>query len=223
VAAATGTPRAVTEGEALRRLTSYRYAFKMTADNASPGVSGRFAMDIAGEYVAPDRTHQTVNASVGGLTHAEESITIGSRTWVKQGTVWTEGPASFGNIGLTPTELFSNFKTSDLQGLPNRKERINNVAATRYTFDRATLEALQNFNSIFGTPAGGRSSLPQTISGDIWVADDGGYPVKMTIKMSGLPTGTPVAGAQSAGPSNIDLAYDLLDINSTAIRIEPPR
>jgi hypothetical protein len=182
-------------------------------------------MDITGLYVAPNSNHLTVNASVGGLNVIEESITIGTRTWLKQAGAWTEGPSSFNGIGLTPADLFGNFKPADLQGLTGRKEPVNSVAATRYSFDRASLEALQNLNRIFGgTAASNRSSLPQSISGDIWVADTGGYPVKMNVKMSGLPTGaTPAAGSPSAGPTNIDLTYDLLDINSASNRIDPPR
>jgi hypothetical protein len=196
----------------------------MSAENVSPNVSGKFTMDIAGAYLSPDRSHLTVNASIGGLNVAEESIAIGNRSWVKQNNVWTEGASNFGNTGLTPADLFGNFKSSDVQGLQGRRERINNIAAMRYTFDRASLEALQNLNTIFGgTAAANRSSLPQSISGDIWVAEDGNYPVKMNVKMSGLPpTGTQAAGA-AAGATNIELVYDLTDINSTAIRIEPPR
>jgi hypothetical protein len=207
-----------------QQLRSYRYVFKLSAENLSQEVAGKLVVEVTGEFAAPDRSHVTVNASVGGLSVVEESITIGSRSWVKQGNVWTEGTPSFGSAGFTPSDLFADFKSADLQGLQSRKERVNNIAAVRYTFDRASLEALTNLNSILGgTAASGRAgSLPQNISGDVWVAENGGYPVKITLSLSGLP---PSGGnaAPAVGRSSIDLAYDLTDVDSPAIRIDQPR
>lgn len=211
--ASTGQARLNPDG--LRQLRSYRYSLKMTVEGLSRDVSGKLTFDMNGEYVAPDRYHLTASALLGGLTLAEESIRIGNRSWIKQGNLWTEGVPNLSAKELTPTELFSSFKASDFQSLRGRQERLNNIATVRYTIDRASLEALSALSGIFGgTAAATPANLPESFVIDLWVAEDGGYPVRMTMKAS---------GTQSGQRYTIDFDITIKDINDNTIRIEPPR
>ena len=200
--------------DALRRLSSYRYTLEMIADGLSADVTGRLVLDIDGEVVAPDRTHVVASATVGSLSLAEESITVGSRTWVKQGGVWTEGTANFAQPELSPAGLFKNFRASDFQTLQGRRERVNSIPSVRYTIDRASYDALSSLSSIFGGTAAAGSNLPENFVLDLWVAEDGNYPAKMTMKASGT----------QAGPRfNLDFDINLLDVNDRTIRVDQPR
>lgn len=211
----TATPTSTPSVDALKQLRSYRYTIKLNADGVAAETGGKLTLDLTGSAIPPDRSHVVATVALGTLSLAEESISIGNKTWIKQGNAWTEGTANFAAKELSPVELFANMRVSHLQSLQGQRERVNNIPATRYTLDRSSLEGLAALSNILGgTATSLPSSLPDSLTVDIWVAEDGNYPVKMTLKAS---------TTQARQRLTLDFAYTLKDINDSSIRIEPPR
>lgn len=97
---------------------------------------------------------------------------------------------------------------SDLEGTP---EEVNGIAATRYHFDELETGFFARHISFGGASDAGR--FVTTMSGDIWVAEVGGYIVKMDMAGTGnYPNGREL---------EIDYSYELSDVNAK-VAVEPP-
>jgi hypothetical protein len=200
--------------DAFADLESYRYSISILfggEDLAAQGMND-VTFDMTGAFVAPDRNQVRVEGEVGGLNLQEESITIGGRTWVRSGDTWREGDATFDTADLTPASFFAGFDAEDLQVIEPTEETVNDVDAFRYSIDRADIEQLQALTQIFGE-GDALQDLPEELSLDLWLAKDGGWPVKMVLTARGESDGSEM---------NVEMSVDITDIDDPSIEIEPP-
>ena len=207
----------VEEGEltapaaAFAELASYRYKMRLNIAGAE-AEGGAFAFDVEGAFVAPDRTQVKVKGKLGTLDLQEETITIGGRTWVRGDGGWEEGEATFGSGDFSPASFLEDFDADELRVLKPTKETVNGVRSLRYKIGRADIEELAKLGALFGGE-GGVEDLPKTFDIDLWLAEEGRWPVRLVMSATGEAEG---------GEFNFEFSMDVTDVNDESIEIEPP-
>ena len=213
--------------EAIRGIKSYRYTISLKqqspafseSPSATPGapLSG-FAqaltqlfsdMQLEGAFVAPDRTQALLRFQEEEL----ELRSIGDRSWVRIGTTWQEQASPPGPSTILTPEAVCQDVVKDLApslGQVNaRQETVNGVETNRYHVDEANLGGLPQL-------LGGKSpaALPGQFAVDVWLARDGGWPVRLKVAAADTDEG--------GRPVSLELFMEFKDINDPSIRIDPP-
>jgi hypothetical protein len=200
--------------DAFADLESYRYSLRISFEGeelAEEGL-GALSFDMTGAFVAPDRSRVRIEGDIGGFTLEEESISIGDRTWVLTGDTWREGEGSFESGELAPNTFFSDFDVEKLTVIKPSEETVNGVDSLRYSIDEADIEQLEALAAVFGD-GDALEELPEDFTLELWLAKDGGWPVKMVMTARG-----PVDG----GDFDVEMTMDITDVNDPDIEIEPP-
>jgi hypothetical protein len=149
--------------------------------------------------------YQLEMAGFAGMPGAEEGITvivIGSDAWVDAGTgtyIKQPGGASTYDqmrTALAPATLLAQIPTAGLGILGGTDEEKNGVATKHYHAEAATVPGLS-------------ASIGDDGVMDIWVAEDGGFLVSMT--MTGTMAGNPMS-----------MSIDMRRINDESIEIVAP-
>jgi len=94
------------------------------------------------------------------------------------------------------------------------KESVNGVVSLRYSIGQADIENLRNLGAILGQE-GDTQDLPEEFNIDLWLAEDGGWPVRMTMTAKGA--------ADTGGDINLDFSLDITDVNDQDTKVEPPQ
>ncbi len=218
-ATAGGTPEAAaTEvntgpAEAFAELKSYRVNMRMVMEGDATATPGAIALDLQGAYVAPDRSHVQVSAHLGELALEEESVTIGAQSWVKAGDNWVEGEPQFQLKDLSPGSLLQELQPEQLRLLKPSKETVNGVDSLRYSIDQADVATLRSLGALFGQE-GDLTNLPEEFNVGLWLAEDGGWPVRVTMTARGA--------TDAGGEMNLDFSMDITDVNDPGVKVEPP-
>jgi hypothetical protein len=199
--------------DAFAKLQSYHMKMHFVLQGTATETPGSLTMDLEGAYVAPDRTQAHVSASLGDLKLEEESISVGGQTWLKTGDNWVEGEPQFQLSDLSPASLLEGLGPDQLRLLKPEKETVNGVDSLRYSIDRADVETLQSLGALLGQN-GDLENLPEEFSVDLWLAEDGGWPVRLTMTASGTMNGSE--------EMSLDFSMDITDVNDPDISIEPP-
>ena len=205
----------VTSGpaEAFAKLESYRVNMRLIMEGATAEAPGALSLDLEGAFVAPDRSQIHVSARLDDLKLEEESITVGEQTWVKTGDNWVEGEPEFQLSDLSPGSLLEELGPEQLRLLKPSKETVNGVDSLRYSIDRADVETLRSLGALFGQD-GGLENLPEEFNVGLWLAEDGGWPVRVTMT---------ARGAMDGGEEmSLDFSMDITDVNDPDIKVEPP-
>lgn len=199
---------------ALRKLKSYRYKV-VFAIQGGTGSEEAISFEQEGAWVAPDRSTAKCTGGFGPIKIEEEAITIGDKSWVKSdatGGKFQEGTSD--TCSFTPEEMVSTFSASDLAGIKGSKETVNGVKAVRYDLDEKTAKDLLDLARAFG---GGEDvgSLPPDLrfTFSIWLAEDGSWPVRALMDMSGSQDGQQFA---------FKIESNVTDVNDSGIKINPP-
>jgi hypothetical protein len=190
----------------LTTLNSFRQKVTLDFTDGS-GAHSRAVYD--GEATTdPTALHSTLRVEGEAAsqlpTNQVELIWIGDQAWIRVGrTPWVpvsvsaiEGEYAGQAVGVGDLLPFVQ-QASRVQ--PN--ETVNGIECEHYTYDLGNLE----------TEAGMTSA-----QGDIWVAEDGGYVVRLTMSGQGTYYGT------YGSSGTLQLVYDLFDVN-TPLTIKPPR
>ena len=170
-------------------------------------------MKMEGAVIAPDRS--SMEMTVGGHEFGS-FVQIGSQQWMKVAglTDWTEEPASDESGFLfSPMDFCETAEedlSSALSGLEGDKETVNGIEAVHYHLDRADLTLLQDF--LGGTE--GLGQLPEQFNMDVWIAEDGDWPVRMSFAASGED--------DEGQPLSFEIFIEFKDFNDSSIKIEPP-
>lgn len=166
-------------------------------------------LKVEGAFVAPDRSRAILE--VGG--EEVEVRTIGDRSWVRFGDVWQEETAPTEVVFLSPQTMCEEM-VPELRALlanaPWSPQTINGVPARHYHLDEADVPGLAG---LLG--AAEDAELPEEFRVDFWLAERGGWPVRLQMEASGRDEQGP--------PVNLELFLELRDLNSPDIEIEPPQ
>jgi hypothetical protein len=211
-------------------IESFRFTMTMKANlpstpeapTGTPGPLGDFLgalsglmgdMKMEGAVITPDRS--SVEMTVGGHEFGS-FVQIGSRSWMKVAglTDWTEEPTSEGSPFLfSPMDFCKTTEkdlSSALSGLKGENETVNGIEAVHYHLDMTDLKLLQD---LLGSSED-LGQLPKEFNMDVWLAQDGDWPVRMSLAAS---------GENDNGQSlSFDIAIEFKDFNDSSIKIEPP-
>jgi hypothetical protein len=193
--------------EGFTALGSFRQKVDLQFTADETGVHSRAVYD--GEVTTnPAALHSTLRiegqAAAQLPSNQVEVIWIGDQAWVKVGRKpWvrlsvTAMESQYAGQVVSVGDLLP-FVQQALRAMPD--ETVNGIPCRHYAYD------LQNLQSEAGLTSA---------QGDIWVAKDGGYVVRLTLAGHGTYYDT----YTSSGTLN--LVYDLYDVNAP-ITIEPPR
>ncbi|MCL7451619.1 MAG: hypothetical protein M8467_01075 [Anaerolineae bacterium] len=137
-------------------------------------------------------------------TNQVEVIWIGDKVWVKAGRQpWIQVPASavekqFSGEVVGVEDLLPRIRAAH-RAQPD--ETVNGIPCNHYVYDTGSLEA--------------EAGMVEA-QGDVWVAQDSGYVVRLTMRGQGTYYG--IYGSSGT----LDLVYDLYDANAP-MNIAPPR
>lgn len=204
---------------ALADLDSYRYSVDLSIEGIGgeeiEGFEGPFAVRQEGAFVAPDSHQAKCSFDMGPLSMEEEVISIAGETWVKgaDGASFQEGEPTFCTGDFTPAEIASSLSSEDIRKLKGDKEEVNGVDAVHYSLDEAALEELFDLAQALGAEDVEQLPEDMTFDIDIWLAEDGGWPVKTIFAFS---------GAQNGQEITFNLEANVTDVNDRDIEIEAP-
>ncbi len=204
-------------------LESFRFRSEMSVE-----VDGGFEIEAEGAFEAPHSLSCTLTGTFAALTFREGLVLIGDDAWFDDGSGLEEADADDPDVvdalDLCPGSpvFWEDFDflsdTGGLQGLPETK---NGVASLRYPLGEA-FEAL-----------GSVGFLPPEVSGvtvsrfDVWLAEDGGWPVALDVDMSADSQafaevfGLPLDG-EAGQQARIRMLADITDANDPGISVETP-
>lgn len=205
---------------AFLELDSFRYAIDIEVNAENPEeIFGQSDGTAGSDSALFSAGRMTINGAIVGDdldvtlefpgTATVRTIQFGGEQFTQvNGGTWL-GPQTPEATGLKPDDLFSGgfFAPQDLEGLEYVEETVNGVATRRYQITRNEFSALED---LIG--ASGETEIDDA-SVEVWLAEDGGFPVRMEIFASGVD--------QAAGNFTMTLTFEVTDINA-AISIERP-
>jgi hypothetical protein len=167
---------------------------------------------VEAAYVAPD----SFSAETNLFGEKMKYVQIGRQAWVNEGSGWQETGAEdfLGGLGSSPTELLKDFLPQEvLEAAETKQETVNGVKATRYSFDRDSLEDLaDDYGEDFGLNISTLADI-EHLNLDVWVSE-GGIPVKASMLFEGQdPEGNDMS---------MELELNITDINSDSVKIRKP-
>ncbi len=222
-AAATGTAGKLAD------LTSYKFNLKIEGfggpledvaatfaalQPGSPTPNQTLTMEVTGAFVKPDRGQQTLK--LGSFT--VEFTTIGRQQWAKVFGIQT-GPDSASRstedysfaASLWDEGLIDAFGSFGCSGT----ETVNSVQTKKCGVDEKSLGSLIGaFGGLVGDPSSGIKEITRGTM-QAWLAQQGNFPVRIRFDISGK-------GANGKD-FQIKMDLDVTDVNSSAIKIDPPR
>ncbi len=178
------------------------------------------SMNMMVEYVREPRAE---HLSIYGTSLASQGFTkdqpmemyiIGDTTYMYVMGMWMQTPSSDSTEGLgdtflmTSDDVLKNAKNSKYVG----RETVNGVDAKHYRFDETALDS-----------ADMAGSKIDRAEGDVWIAVDGSYVVKMDATMFGKEMSVPGdTGDEVAADGSMRMVMNVTDVNKS-IAIEVPQ
>ncbi len=176
-------------------LDRYHYAASLTLRETKAGAPREVVISTEGDYQAPDRHAFTHAIRSDGQAYARSTVIMGERAWLRQAQgPWQPIGRGDGRLTALASAAFSPLRPDflggdhfadvrkDVRRLPSTPEAVNGVRANHYRIDAAGREFLQTFLPEKPVEAGA-----QNLAWDLWLAEDGDWPVRLTA--SGSITG----------------------------------
>ena len=194
----------------LDALTSYRLTWRAEWKSTDQGKEEQGAWDWTEEYTSDPKAHHvsmsTPDASDPTKTGAFEMWQIGDTSYMKSGE--NDECVSFSTEGAEKDIQKGSFNPSMLGSIEDAKyvgrETINGIPTKHYKYNSKT----------------GMLAALADASGETWVASDGGYVVKYTVKWTG-GGGLFGLGASPTATGGGSWTWELSDVNKP-IEIKPP-
>ena len=217
------TPKPLGNVSPTDALNTFRASYELSIQGQAT-----FTLRSEGTYVAPDRYTCTVTGLVGGVTMGQDQIVgIGRRYWFNDGSgmreISSSSPVLVDDLPLCPSVpvfwlAYSDF--SNFRGFPDRKELVSNTVARHFAVD----EALHSAAAL-----GLKMPFLEGVtinSFDIWIADQGNWPVALQMDFSGdaraLSSSFHFPGEAPAGQARITIHVAITQPNDPHIDIQPP-
>ena len=194
----------------LDALSSYRLTWHAEWKSTDQGKEEQGAWDWTEEYTSDPKAHHltmsTPDSSDPGKTGAFEMWQIGDTSYMKSGE--DDECISFSTEGAEKDIQKGSFNPSMLGSIEDAKyvgrETINGIPTKHYKYNSKT----------------GMLAALGEVSGETWVASDGGYVVKDTVKWTG-GGGLLGLGASTTATGDGSWTWELSDVNKP-IEIKPP-
>lgn len=169
-----------------------------------------FFQEVEGSIVAPNSADIISRTSVSNLDLPQ--VFIGNRQWVKLGENWIESSGSQ-PMPAPPLEVCEAVLANlDLGGIEASEEEIDGTDALRYSVAKVELDAGQ---LLFGSAESGDvGRLLTTYQVDVWLSADDDLPLRIEATSVGVyPSGREL---------RVELSFEVKDVNSDDIVVEPP-
>ena len=206
-------------------LKSYKHLLRVSFRLKAEEQDAVVAVTVEGEVEDGDRLTCRQTVDLGSLTiSGDKVVIIGDRAWLDLGEGWSEvtpddsGVVEVLDLCAGSSIFWDEFDPSDLKDLEGYPEEINGVPATR--IDLA--EASESMASFGFTPSDwGDANLEQMV---VWLAQDGGWPVRVLVRVSGTAESLELTEAGFEKEQNVvaELHIELNEVNDPAIRVSPP-
>lgn len=211
-------------------LDSYRYEVTIELSGIPlggtilPQASEDLTVEVSGAVVAPDRQQTRLRVDLGVQALDIETITIGDRLWSRNaGGEWQEAGSPLLAIVAGELDLVSNpgrlfaFDGSEGPALADLQQRIDAGTLPRELVNGVDALRLDltggDFAGLFAATSLLPSDASETAEVTLWIAVDGGYPVRLLVEAS---------GGDGDEEARVRIDVNLIDVNSGAISIEPP-
>lgn len=174
-------------------------------------LTGFTDMSVEGTFVAPDRSEARMKLGDFEVT----TISIGDQEWTKLGddTEWQETAGEGGDMSFS-SDICEGFSIPELAGLEADEETMNGIASLHYHVDEAEITRLAD---LLGEDMGEMwdlEGMPEEVTYDLWVAEDGNWPVRMEAEVRGED--------EEGNEMSLSFFMEIKDLNDPDIKIEPP-
>jgi len=202
----------------LADLESFRYSIEMhigvpgLKDALLPGFAALLSdVEIRGAVVAPDKSEMQMTLGESGRTMG--AVVIGEQTWFSSGEEWTETPNGAPDVSLLSPDKLSGsiIDGGAFAGSEPAREKLNGVDALHYSQTQSGLGSLRELLGI-GEP---RDDLPVETKMDLWLTEEGRYPIRLVIDARGKD--------EEEREVSIQLEMNVTDLNDPGIEIKPPK
>ena len=160
----------------LDKLDSYQFAETMSGSSFGAGASSDSSgATISGTVINKPDKREWINFA------GSQFIVIGDQEWISSdGTTWTPtGSNTSAFSTFLPSMLYGTWFDSFASGYKSAGDDTQNgIACTHYKGDNS-------INALYGSLAG----VQGTFTADLWIAKDGGYPVKGVLAFSATAGG----------------------------------
>ncbi len=213
--------------EAFVRARSYYFHTEVTIDQADrePGMDDSDGYREAGFFITQivdgafeDNNYEAVISALPTSEAQGETVlaVIGDTLFILTRNGWQTRPLSELEtypVPYLPSDtcqaLAPDLFLSDVASV---SETVSGVSAQKYHFDSLETDVPDRHPS-FGLQSDA-ARFVNIFSGDVWVADEGGYIVKMDLSGTGQ--------YDNGRKLTIEISYELSSINDGSIQIEPP-
>ena len=164
-------------------------------------------VSMEGAYVAPD----SFDAQISIAGEEAHYVQIGDEAWVDDGSGWMESEPDGGDLSFlgNPATFATDFlPDAVLQNAEISDDEVGGMAATRYHFDKASLESVA---ADLGEDTTDFAEIDE-MELDIWIIE-GSIPVKFEIKVSGTD--------EEGLDMGLEASFEITDINGD-ISIDRP-
>jgi len=172
-------------------LDRFRYTAALTLRERGPASDAReVVISTEGTFQSPDRHAFTYSTTWGGGSLTESAVIIGDQVWVRRGDgAWREASGDDGQASALLSNAYTSFEPNFLSGaefdevrenvrrLPSADEMVNGVLTSHYQVGPAGLAFLEAFLG-----GEGLSSDVEDLSWELWLAQSGGWPVRLLAK-----------------------------------------
>jgi hypothetical protein len=204
-------------------LETFRYAFEVAIETEGGG----FTLATEGGFAAPDAFTCSLSGSFGGIRYTEELVVVGEDAWLDVGDGYQatslDDPDVEADLDLCPAsevfwEDFVDFIDGEFEGVA---ETRNGVTSTRYAVGEAA-QTLETLGFLLADLEGITIDVF-----DVWLADDGGWPVAVDVDMTADAQAQAEAfggsfEAEAGQQARVLMRVDITDVNDPAIQVEPP-
>ncbi len=209
-------------------MNAYRFngRFALTlapGESSQVGALRNLLSDVAftGAFQSPDSSMMNVKFPGDAGTQDLETARVGEKFYQRTGQgAWQQSTGAGPIIGaisrVDPLTLCNeSIAQVDTSGVTPVAETVNGVPAMHYTFGPADLAGSPGF---FGGDRGGSGSqaggaAPQDTHLEVWIATQGGYPVRIMLASGFGDTGA---------TSSLKVVLDINDVNGSDISIKAP-
>ena len=164
-------------------------------------------ISMQGAYVAPDSFDMQLSLAGENVRYVQ----IGNEAWIDEGSGWVTTEPDGGDLSFLgdPTTFATDFlPDAVLQNAQVSEEEVGSRPATRYHFDKASLEAVV---PDLGEDTADFAEIDE-MELDIWLID-GNIPVKFQIKVSGAD--------QDGLEMALEASFEITDINADIDIVRP--
>jgi len=207
---------------------SFHYTVDLSFTVSEPGEAEEAAVQVEGDFVAPDSHAFSATYNFAGLSVSEAVVLIGEEAWFREGSGdWRatnrSDPDVQGAIDLTsadPDFLQAASSRRGLGALDSEPQTINGVETRRYHIPKEAVNALDDLlGEEFVEDAAGIEELEMTV----WLEQETDALVRaeLTATASAEFFGTEVE-LTSGATMSFTMVIDISQINDPDIEIEPP-